>query len=293
MILTISNERLKIEVNFNGAEICSIKSLKTNIEYCWKGDKEVWGSTAPVLFPIIGVLKEGYYLFEGEKYQVPKHGFIRNNNDLKLIHHSTSELTIGYRFNDQTKAKYPFDFDFQINFQLKGTKLFVKHNVSNLSQTKPMYFSLGGHPAFNCPFNENENYDDYFLEFERQETLYRWQVTKEGLLGQEPKLFLENSNCIHLIHDLFKEDALVFKKLNSRKVNLKSKKSSNFLTIDYSDFNYLGVWAKPEGDFVCVEPWLGVTDLENTNHDFKTKEGIIELKENSIFKADFSIEINE
>lgn len=293
MILTISNSEIKVDINLIGAEICSLKSHNTNIEYCWGGVKKIWGSTAPVLFPIIGALKDGYYLYEGKKYQVSKHGFIRNNNDLKILHHSTDELRIGYQFSEETKLQYPFEFDFQITFQLNGSKLLVMHKVFNLSVTKSMYFSLGGHPAFNCPFNKNEHYDDYFLEFEKKETLNRWKVTKDGLLGTDSELFMENSSCIHLTHDLFQDDALVFKKINSRKVHLKSNKSPNFLTIDYPDFNYLGIWAKPDGDFVCVEPWLGVTDAENTNHDFKTKDGIIEITPEVVYNASFSIEINE
>lgn len=196
-------------------------------------------------------------------------------------------------YDEKSLKIFPFKFEFQISFQLDGYKLKVEHLIKNLDENNPLYFSLGGHPAFRCPFNVEDNYEDYFLEFEEKETLSRWQVTKEGLLGQKSTPFMEDSNVIELTHELFNDDAIVFKNLKSRKISLKSNKSSNYLTIEFPDFNYLGVWAKPNGDFVCIEPWLGVTDSEETNYDFKTKEGIIELKENSIFQADYSIEIIE
>jgi galactose mutarotase-like enzyme len=291
--LVIQNEFLAVSINPIGAEICSIKSLNSNTEYCWQGNPDVWASTAPVLFPIIGGLKDGYFLFEEKKYSVPKHGFIRNNKELKVITHDSNELILGYCFNEQTLIQYPFEFYFQITFELVGNKLNVKHLVSNLSNEKSMYFSLGGHPAFNCPFIEGQNYDDFYLEFEKVETLKRWQVTKDGLLGQQAIPFIENSNRINLTHELFNEDALVFKEVKSRKVSLKSVNSSCYLSVEFPDFNYLGIWAKPNGDFVCIEPWLGITDSEVSNQNFKTKEGIIELKHQSDFKAGFSIEINE
>jgi galactose mutarotase-like enzyme len=94
-----------------------------------------------------------------------------------------------------------------------------------------------------------------------------------------------------LRNDLFDNDALIFKTLKSRKVSLKSHPSNQILTVDYQDFNYLGIWAKPNAPFVCIEPWLGIADHENTDGDFLKKDGLIALPKGEIFIADYSIEI--
>ena len=75
-------------------------------------------------------------------------------------------------------------------------------------------------------------------------------------------------------------------------MTLKSKNHGPILTVEYKDFPYLGFWAMPEGDYVCIEPWLGIGDNENTNQDFKTKEAILTLEAGKIFEASYSIEVN-
>jgi galactose mutarotase-like enzyme len=156
-----------------------------------------------------------------------------------------------------------------------------------------MYFSLGGHPAFKCPVHENENYDDYILEFEHTETSKTHLINMEnGLISSKTKSVFNDSNSIPLKHDLFNEDALIFKDLKSKKVTLKSNKNGDILSVSYHDFPYLGIWAKPNGNYVCIEPWLGIADSETTNQNFKEKEGILTLDANKTFKAAYNIEIH-
>jgi galactose mutarotase-like enzyme len=62
--------------------------------------------------------------------------------------------------------------------------------------------------------------------------------------------------------------------------------------VTYKDYNYLGLWAKPKANFVCIEPWLGLADVLETDQDLKTKEGIINLDPNKTFSAQYTIEID-
>ena len=157
-----------------------------------------------------------------------------------------------------------------------------------------MYFSVGGHPAFKCPVYENEKYEDYSLEFEHAENSKTHLVnTQNGLIKLETNPVFNNTDNIPLTHGLFTEDALIFKDLKSRKVTLKSELRGNAVTVNYSDFPYLGIWAKPNGDYVCIEPWLGIADHEDVSQDFKTKEGIISLDAGKTFEATYSIEIDK
>ncbi len=115
---------------------------------------------------------------------------------------------------------------------------------------------------------------------------------ENGLISSKTEAVFNNSNKLPLTHDLFNRDALVFKDLKSRKVTIKSCKNGAILSMDYNDFPYLGIWAKPSGNYVCIEPWLGIADNETTNQNLKYKEGILCLASNNTFKATYNIEIH-
>ena len=290
---TVSGNILKISVQDKGAELCNIISQKTGTEFMWDANPDVWGSFAPVLFPIIGALKDGEFLYEGKSYSVPKHGFIRNNENLKFNQVSDNCLEYSLKFDEESLLNYPFEYEFIVRYILEDNSITVEHKVVNHSKDKPLFFSVGGHPAFKCPLYEGETYEDYFLEFEEVENEPTWEVLANGLINSTTRPLIENSNRITLNLTLFDNDALIFKGLKSKKVCLKSKKSTTSITVEYSDFNYLGIWAKPGGQFVCIEPWLGISDSHTTDKDFMKKEGIIRLEANSEFKAFYTIIIEE
>ena len=290
---SIENEYLKIRVQDIGAELCSIVSKTSGKEFMWSGDSSVWGSFAPVLFPIIGSLKESEFLYNGQAYTVPKHGFIRNNKDLIFKQISNSEVEYSLKFDEVSLISYPFKFEFFVRYKLNGKSIIVEHEIINHDTKSEMYFSLGGHPAFKCPINENESYEDYFLEFEKIENVNTWDVLSNGLIDTTSRPLLDNSNIIPLKLDLFANDALIIKNHQSKKVTLKSNLSKEAVVVEYSDFPYLGIWAKPGGKFVCIEPWLGISDSCDTDQNFETKEGILTLEPNSTFKASYKITIED
>ena len=287
---TIENDFLKIQVKETGAELCSMVNKENNKEYIWQADPEIWGSHAPNLFPIIGVIKGGKYYFEGREYSVPKHGFIRHNEKLRLKERSENQLVFELLYSKETLEMYPFKFDLRIAFTLKEKSLEVNHHVINLDE-KPIYFSLGGHPAFNIQHFENEKIEDYYLEFDKKMNLNTHLLNKEGLVSEKTEKVLENDNKIQLNGHIFDNDALIFKNIRSKKVDLKSRKNGKILSLNYNDFNNLGIWAKPGAPYVCIEPWLGIADIEGTNQDLKKKEGILKLDINNEFNAEYSIVI--
>lgn len=289
---TIENDILKIGVSELGAELCEIHSKISGKEFMWDANPDIWGSYAPVLFPVIGAIKDGYVLIKGQQFKVPRHGFIRNNPNVKLIEQTENNLTYGLKYSEKTLQIYPYEFDFLITFSINGNKITVSHRITNLGDST-MYFSLGGHPAFKCPVNDGEEYEDYYLEFEKTENAPTWLLAKDGLVGKTTKPIIENSNILPLTSDMFDNDALIFKNLNSTSVTLKSKKSSQSVCVNYSGFPYLGIWAKPNAKFVCIEPWLGIADNADSDHNFETKEGILNLAAKETFNASYSIEIKE
>ena len=290
---TLQNELLKIAVKKTGAELCKITGIKHNTNFMWDGNPDVWSGIAPNLFPIIGALKNDTYLFEGKTYTLPKHGFIRHNTNLEVVEQTNKTLTFKLTYSEELLKIYPFKFEFYISYILTENTLEIKHTIKNIDTT-PLYFSLGGHPAFKCPVFENETYEDYFLEFEHSENSKTHCINMaDGLISSKTKPVFDNTNILPLKHNLFNEDALVFKDLKSRSVCLKSKLQGDILTVSYPDFPYLGIWAKPTGDYVCIEPWLGIADHENTNQNFITKEGVLKLEAGKTFVASYSVSIGK
>lgn len=277
-MLTIQNSFFKISVTKIGAELCSLFSKSKNIEFMWQANPSIWGSHAPVLFPIIGCLKNGEFLFEDNSYSVPKHGFIRNNATLESNILEENCIEFRSKYTEESLKNYPFKYEFILRYILQEDGVKVEHTIINHDTQNPIYFSLGGHPGFNCPFFENENYEDYYIEFEVPETDETWLVSKAGLIENESIPFLNNSKTLPLHPEIFAKDALIFKNLKSNTIALKSKNHSIALKMDVSEFEYLGVWAKPNAPFVCIEPWLGISDSVSTNQDFTKKEGIQRLE---------------
>jgi len=289
---SIKNNFLQVSVKEIGAELCSIKSIKSSKEYVWQANPDVWNSHAPNLFPVIGCLKDGGFLYKAKEYKCPKHGFFRNNKNVSLVEKTENSFTFRLSYSEESLKIYPFKFEFKIKYILEGSKVFVEHTIINHGD-EPMLFSLGGHPGFNCPMNDDENYTDYYLEFEEPETAQTWRVLPDGLIGKETVPVFDEPKIINLNPHLFDDDALIFKNLNSSKVSLRSRKSKQVLSMSFKDFPYLGIWAKPNAEYVCIEPWIGIADSTDTDRNFETKEGLISLDVNQTTVASYVISIEE
>lgn len=290
---TLKNDLLLINIKSIGAELCAINSTKNDINFMWHADSNIWGSHAPNLFPIIGCMKDDSYTYNGETYPMTKHGFVRNNDTLKVKKQTDTEITFVLSSSSETLKMFPFYFEFKIGYTLKNNILTINHSVKNKGK-KTMYFSLGGHPAFTCPLYKNEDYTDYQLKFEKAENSESYLLDMNtGLVTTKTKPVFDTNTTINLHGDLFNEDALIFKDLKSRKVTLEHKNKGGILSVNFDDFPYLGIWAKPNAPYVCIEPWLGIADSESTNQMIEEKEGIIHLDANSVFNASYSIEIDK
>ncbi len=289
-MFVIENDIIKVGILSKGAELCSIVKKQTGNEYIWQADPGIWANHAPVLFPIVGGLKNGSYTYEGKEFHLPRHGFVRNNKNIELRDQTEDSLTFILSQSEETLKNYPFQFNLEIKYHLTENNLEVSHKVSNPGE-KPLYFSIGGHPAFNVPLYSAEEYEDHYLEFDRKLDLKTNLLTNDGLISSQTKLVTENSGRINLHKDLFNKDALISRDIQSKRITLKSKKSGEILSVEFEDFNDLGIWAKPAAPFLCIEPWLGHADLENTTGDIKTKEGIIELMPSADFSASYTIKI--
>lgn len=285
----INNEYIKIAVAEHGAELQSLLD-RTGQEYMWNGDPAIWGKHSPVLFPIVGSLKEHTYFFEGKAYQLDRHGFARNM-DFVLSEQQRAALVFTLQSTDDTLKVYPFLFELNIKYRLQEKTVLVTYEVKNTGDGD-MWFSVGGHPAFKLPLFEGDAYVEYHLEFEKTEDTGKWPVLEGGLIAAAPVPFLEKTNRLSLNKNLFIKDALVFKDLQSEKIALVANKTGKGLVFAWEGFPFFGIWAAPGADFICLEPWCGIADGIDAGQDLTQKEGINRLPAGARFERTWSVTIN-
>ncbi|HEU4574078.1 MAG TPA: aldose 1-epimerase family protein [Chitinophagaceae bacterium] len=289
-MFTIENEYLSVAAVSKGAELSSLYNKEKQRECMWRGDPAWWGKKSPVLFPIVGALKDNTYYFNGQAYQLGRHGFARDREFIPQ-ENSTTSMTFLLESDASTLRVFPFPFRLSISYQLHEKRLSVQYRVTNTGSAD-MYFSIGGHPAFAVPFSPGDSYNNYVLLFDEAEEAGRWPITPEGLLKANPEPLLNNNNILPLTKQLFYNDAVVFKNLRSGSVAIIAKHAPEKLTVDFTGFPYLGIWTAHDADFVCIEPWCGIADSIATNQQLTEKEGINCLAARDTFKRSWSVTID-
>jgi galactose mutarotase-like enzyme len=283
MIITISNTTLTATINTLGAELISL--VKNNKNYIWNIDETYWNKTSPVLFPIVGRLKNDSYSFNGKTYQLSRHGFARNM-EFTFDKKSDSQVIFELNETEETKAIYPFNFKLFMAYTLMENELVIEYFVRNESD-EVLPFSIGAHPAFAI----SDKFENYTLQFNKADTFETHQLENESFNGKTTLVDTKN-NAIALNYTLFEKDALVFKSLKSNEVTLKNKDKA-ILKVNYDHFPYLGIWTKQNAPFLCIEPWCGLADSTNHNGNLEEKEGINHLPAGEDFLRAIRIEILE
>lgn len=274
--MNISLENAQISATFSnlGGELQRLQNKETALDYLWNGDANFWGKFSPVLFPIVGGLKDDTYFFEGNSYQLPRHGFARER-EFEAHKIGPEELLFLLKEDEESLKVYPFQFQLGLRYRLVGNTLGCSYEVLNTGK-KDLWFSIGGHPAFRLPLKSHLNYEDYYLEFNKDRQLNVHQVTN-NLIEEETEPMLLKAGKLHLTHELFYQDALVLKDLKSNIIGLKSLKDPHGLNFHFEAFPFFGIWAAKDADFVCLEPWCGVADGVDHDQQLTNKEGMVKL----------------
>ncbi len=284
---TIENNQLKVSIQSKGAELQSIVHKVHQLEYLWGADPAFWPKKSPVLFPIVGGLKENTFYYKDQPYHLPRHGFARDK-DFEVTAQQPHTLTFSLSSDATTLQQYPFPFRLLITYALQEDFLQVTYTVQNTGEDV-MYFSIGGHPAFKLPLAAGTAYEDYELRFNKPENAGRWPVTGAGLIADAPLPLLNNTSVLPLSKELFKQDAVVLKTLQSDMVTLASSKTKHGFDFHFRGFPYIGLWAAPGADFVCIEPWCGIADSVNTTQQLPDKEGIHSLPADASFERTWQV----
>ena len=272
---------LKIKTVKKGAELVSV--LHDDIEKIHDGI-EGWNRHAPILFPIVGKLKDGKTIIDGKECFMGQHGFARD-----MEFEEIGENSYCLKYNSETLEKYPYKFEFYVSYEVKGNAITTNFRVKNVDD-KEICFGLGGHPAFKCNYSSGL----YRIEFEDIEEDIEFYNLKDGLVVNEklnPKKFMRE-NRIFLQKDTFKNDAIIVKNIKSKSLFLKTE-SKSILKFTFDGFKYLGFWSKVGSDFVCIEPWHNTADKTDSDGMLINKEDVIKLMPGEEFSSKYTVEFYE
>lgn len=289
----LTNEFLEVGLHPKGAEIIKIVGKQDGLNYMWKRDPIQWANSAPILFPIIGKVVNDTYRVEGKEYHLTGHGFSRHS-EYDVIESSDTKVVYQLKSNEELLKVYPYHFVLTVTYQLTGKELSCNCHVENID-SKEIYFQVGGHPAFACPLLEGESSNDYYLEFEKNETVKQRIIDSSvGFMSDQSSLFLDNEKRFFIRQQLFNTDAIVLEQLQSNYVDLKSFNHDKYIRFYMEGFNFLGIWAaKHVGGLIAIEPWVGHTDFAGFTGELKEKAGVCKLEKGKEFSCCFKIEVNQ
>ncbi|MBC6696054.1 aldose 1-epimerase family protein [Terrisporobacter mayombei] len=284
----IESNDLIIESKNSGAELTRIYSKKYNKEILWNGDSSFWGRHSPILFPIVGRLKDNETYIEDKLYNMSQHGFARDM-EFEVIDETNSSIIYKLQSNEESKKFYPYEFELLIKYTLEENKLNIKWEVKNID-SREIYFSIGAHPAFNI--SSREELSNYYIEFKCKDNIN--QISLEGPYYNEITS-MSKLETLELNPKSFEKDAIIF--TNIDELSIKNKKEDNYIKVSFEDFPLVGIWSPYYKDenltapFICVEPWHGLADSVNSDKVYKNKKFINKLNIGEIFITDYTIEI--
>ncbi|NKC30506.1 aldose 1-epimerase family protein [Falsiroseomonas selenitidurans] len=253
--LRLAAEQISVEVKPDGAELTSLKDAAGR-EYLWQAGPE-WPRHAPVLFPIVGRLRDDTLRVGHEVFALGQHGFARDSR-FELVEQGAEHCRFLLADSPATRAAYPFAFRLEVAYALHGTSLTCTTTVQNPGEgTLP--FSVGAHPAFRWPLPGAGSKPAHRLEFEQTESGPVWRLDANGLIDATPQPMPNHGRNVGLREDLFRPSALILPNPASRRLRY-SAPGAPGLELAWQGFSELGLWMKPGADFLCIEPWAGHAD---------------------------------
>lgn len=286
-LFQISNDKITIQVDSMGAELKSLKCVASGREYMWNADPKYWKRTSPVLFPLVGGLKDGIYRLDGREYPMGQHGFARDM-EFKLKSQVAHEIWFTLESDSETLDKYPYPFQLELGYELSDKTVIVKWRVKNPAKEN-MYFAIGGHPAFLCPIEEGTKQSDYMIRFDAGERVIS-SCLENGLIIDQNTAYELQDGILPVTEHLFDGDALVIENDQAHSVSLVRPDGTDYLTVEF-DAPLFGIWSPPQkqAPFICIEPWYGRCDRAGYEGDWKDREWMQVLEAGETFEADYKV----
>jgi len=269
-MIDIAGTGLSAAINPFGAELSSLRDAEGR-QLMHDGDPTVWAGRAPLLFPIVGGLRDDMYRLGGQSYAMGRHGVARRQ-DFVLIEQDADHALLRLTDNAATRAAYPFAFRFDADFRIDGASLTMTLSATNLGETD-MPASLGYHPAFAWPLPYGQARADHRILFDAAEPDSLSLLDGAGLIATDDRPSPITGRTLTLSDDIFTQDALIWRTARSRGC-LYGAADGPQLRIDWSDMPSLGIWTKPGANYVCIEPWDGIADPQGFTGEIWEKPGM-------------------
>ena len=279
MLVTIFDSNGSAVIDSIGAQLISYKD-STGKETIWQRDPKFWNRCSPLLFPIVGNCRNNKTIIEGKSYCIEKHGFCRDV-DFQVTRQSDTAVTFEIHDTEETKAVYPYSFSLSLTYVMENGMLSMEYRVAN-TDDRTIYYCIGAHPGFNCPMEEGASFNDYELVFEEDETVSSMVYDLENLQFDPSHRIprLDHSRRLPLTREMFKDDAVYFDDLKSRKVSIIHKDSSHGIEVGFPGFDTVAFWTPypAEAPFLCVEPWNGSGVYATEDDEFVHKNHVQKLE---------------
>ncbi|MCM1153798.1 MAG: aldose 1-epimerase family protein [Roseburia sp.] len=288
-LFQIGNDKITIQVDSMGAELKSLKKIDTGTEFMWEADPAYWKRTSPVLFPLVGGLKNGEYRSNGQSYALGQHGFARDM-EFRLKSQTDRGIWFSLTSDEETLKKYPYAFLLELGYELQGSTVIVKWKVTNPAE-EDMYFSIGGHPAFRCPILEDTKQSDYQIRFDTGREVIS-SVIRDGLMSDKKTVYPLQDGYLPVTEHLFDQDALVIENDQAHQVSLIRPDRTPYLTVDF-EAPLFGIWSPPgkKAPFICIEPWYGRCDAHDFTGTWEERAWGQHLKAGESFEASYRIRV--
>jgi galactose mutarotase-like enzyme len=285
--IVIASNGLRAEISERGAELVRLQD-EAGRDLLWDGDPAFWTGHAPLLFPIVGEVKDGHIKVDGVAYPMGRHGFARQST-FTLMSQEPNRCNFRLKADATTRAHYPFDFELDIAFEVTGHRLRIDATLVN-SNARPLPASFGFHPALRWPLPYGGAREKHEVRFEHPEPEPLRELAA-NLMKPEPRPTPVVGDRLALRDDLFTEDALIFDAIRSTWARYGTPDGRG-LRVDFPGMPYLGIWTKPGAGFVCIEPWHGLASDESFDGEFADKRGIVNVEPGSTarFAVQFTLE---
>lgn len=262
-------------------------------QYIWSGDPAYWAGRNPVLFPIVGGLKDGAVAHEGRTLHMGRHGFARDQ-EFSVAEQGEDYIVFALEETPETLKNYPFRFTLKVCHRLLEDGFATSFEVTN-RDAAPMPFCIGAHTAFRCPLYEGERFEDYRIVFDRPENVPTQLLDSRGCLrhGAVEDL-LHGSNVLELDYALFDRiDTAVFDRPCSGSVSLIHRETGGGVRLNFEQFPMVAFWTKAEAKapFICLEPWNGCAAVDNESGQFTDKPYCVVLAPGESKKLTYEVQI--
>jgi galactose mutarotase-like enzyme len=269
---TLRSGGIEATIKAHGAELCSLKDAQ-GVELIWQAGA-AWPRHAPLLFPIVGRLKNDELRHRGKAYPMTQHGFARDQV-FEWAERAETSCSLVLRDSAATRARYPFAFRLAVHCRLHAAGLEVTLEIDNTGE-EMLPASIGAHPAFNWPLVEGLPKENYSLAFSDAE-VEPIRRLKDGLMREKPEPTPIQDQTLALTERLFDDDALILDRLASRAVRYAADRGPS-PEVSWEGFHQLGIWSKPGGAaFLCIEPWRGFASPCDFDGEFSDKPGVMQI----------------